>query len=62
MAESVCALQTAEVVSGGPIGEAIGRAGGDVEGIEDAEPIFELRHLSGQGGRGLRGQIPQRPP
>ena len=34
MAESVCALQTAEVICWGPIGEAIGIAGGDVEGIE----------------------------
>jgi hypothetical protein len=53
MAESVCALQTAEVVGGGPIGKAIGIARGDVEGIEDAQPIFEIRHSLRKGGRGL---------
>jgi biotin operon repressor len=40
MEESVCALQTAEVVCGGSIGKAIGIARRDVEGIEDAQPIF----------------------
>jgi hypothetical protein len=62
MAESVCALQTTEVISWGPIGKAIGTACGDVEGIEDAQPIFEIRHHRRQGGRSLGGQIPQRAP
>ena len=43
MAESVCALQTAEVICWGPIRKAIGIARGDVEGIEDAQPFLQIR-------------------
>ena len=62
MAESVCTLQTAEVICWSPIRKAIGIARGDVEGIEDAKPIFEIRHLRGKGSRSFGGQIPQRAP
>ena len=44
MAESVCALQTAEVICWGPIGKAIGTARGDVEGIEDAWLALQDHH------------------
>ena len=57
MAECVVALQTAEVVGGGPIRKAIRITGWDVESIEDAKPILQIRHglaeFSGSGG----GQI-----
>jgi hypothetical protein len=46
MAQGVVALEPAEVVGGGSIGEAIGVAGGDVEGVEDPQAIVEIRHGS----------------
>ncbi len=44
MVESVVALQTAEVVGRGPIRKAVRATGGEVESIEDAKPILQIRH------------------
>ena len=61
MAQGIVALEPAEVISRGPIGQAIGVAGGDVEGIEDPQAIFEIWHRFTQGGRHKGREIPQRP-
>lgn len=59
MAACVFALKKPKVIDGGTIGKAIGVAGGDVEGIENAQPILKIRHRRGQGSDGLGGQIPE---
>jgi hypothetical protein len=46
MAEGVLALQAAEMIGGSTFRQAIGVAGGDVEGVEDPEAILQIRHLS----------------
>jgi hypothetical protein len=49
MAEGVLALQAAEVVRGSTFRQAIGIAGGDVQGVEDPEAILQVLHLGGEG-------------
>jgi hypothetical protein len=48
MAEGVVAFETAEVIGGGPIREAMGIARGDVERMEDAQPPPADRGSHGQ--------------
>lgn len=45
MAESVLALQAAEVIGGGPFRQAIGVAGGDGERVENAQAILQIVQL-----------------
>jgi hypothetical protein len=55
MALGVLALEPAEVVRRGPIGQAIGVARRDIEGIQDAQTVLQIadagRQLSGDGRR-----------
>lgn len=59
MAACVFALKTSKVIDWSAIRKAIGVAGGDVERIENAQPILKIRHRRGQGSDGLGGQIPE---
>ena len=59
MAACIFALKTPKVINGGSIRTTIGVAGGDVERIENAQPIFKMRHRRGQSSDGLGGQIPE---
>ncbi len=45
MAERILALQAAEMIDGSTFLQAIGIAGGDVQGVEDPESILQIRHL-----------------
>ena len=51
MAESILALQAAEMIDGSTFRQAIGIAGGDAQGVEDPESILQIRHLGIHGGR-----------
>ena len=63
MALGVVALEPAEMVGGGTIGEAIGRARWDVEGIQDAQTVLQIadadRQFSGDGRRQLAAGTPE---
>lgn len=48
MAESILALQAAEMIGGSTFRQAIGIAGGDVLGVEDPESILQISHLGMQ--------------
>jgi hypothetical protein len=48
MAEGVLALQPAEVIRGSTFRQAIGIAGGDVQGVQHPEAILQIRNLGGQ--------------
>ena len=44
MADGVGALQAAEMIGGCPLRKAIGVSGRNVEGIENTQTVFEIRH------------------
>lgn len=49
MTKGVVALQAAAVIGGSALRQAIGIAGGDVQGVEDPEAILQVWHLGGEG-------------
>ena len=62
MAEGVVALQAAEVIRWSTFRQAIGIAGGDVQGVEHPQPVLEIRNLSSQGLGHDGRQIAERSP
>ena len=63
MAEGVLALEPAKMVGRGPIGQAIGVARRDVQGIKDAQAVLQIadagRQLSGDGRRQIAPGAPE---